>query len=149
MDYYGLDSVQNLRNRERVRVCEAGESYGLVPVTYHRTVLSRLPFTVVVPGEAQAEKAWAMCEGVLASLGLPLPNKFLETPFTLLRREVEQHWGESRSGVRNSDLLVTRLSALPLSVKGWGPGPRQAMEDPLMDIMLAPAVRPIAKKPCP
>ena len=86
MDYCRLDSVQNLRNSERVWVCEAGESYGLVPVPYHRTVLSRLPLTVAVPGKAQAEKVWAMCECVLASLGLPLPDKFLEMPFTLLRR---------------------------------------------------------------
>jgi hypothetical protein len=149
MNYCGLDSVQNLRNRELVGVCEAGESYGLMSVTYHRTVLSRLPFTMAVPGEAQAKKTWALCEGVLASLGLPLPDQFLEMPFTLLRRDVEQHWGESRSGVRNSDLLVAHLSALPLPVKGWGPGPRQAMKDPLMNIMLVPAVRPVAKKPCP
>ena len=104
-------------------------------VTYHRTILARLPFTVAVPGEAQAEEARAIGERVLTSLGLPLPDKFLEMPLTRLRREVEQHWSESRSGICNSDLLVVRLSTLPLSVKGWGPGPRQAMEDPLMDIM--------------
>ena len=68
-----------------------------------------------------------MCEGVLARLGLPLPDKFLEMPFARLRREVNQHWSKGRAGICDLDLLVICLSALPLSVKGWGPGPRQAM----------------------
>mgnify|MGYP001823412210 CR=1 FL=1 len=70
-------------------------------------------------------------------------------PVARLRGEVEHHWCKGGSGIRYPDLLIVGLAALPASYEGWGPDSRQAMQNPLMDIVLSPAVRPSTKDECP